>query len=408
MLSHQDQRLVAAVDARLKDALTTLSRWCAINSYTRNLDGLQGLGETIVADFPDLAADACWQELPPASDVNAAGVLENRPMAPALVFASPATPAHVPRVLLLAHLDTVYPPEQHVPPRFSTDWKTLYAPGAIDAKGGILVMLAALSAVTAVVPPGRLAWTVVLNGDAEAGSPSSAGFLREQAAPHQLGLVFEPALPDGSLAAARRGAGTYCLVIHGRKAHSGRQPEHGRNAVAALGSVFGELERYLEQASGLSVSLGQVQGGTDAGTVPDLGILRFTARFDDTDIQHRFESFLAVLRDKIARRDGFQAELYGGMTNPPKPLSPSSQFLLGACGDCARDLGFELHWRPTLGASDGNKLAGAGLPVVDTLGVCGDGSHTPDEACRVDSIWERSRMTALLLGRLADGSLRLP
>jgi glutamate carboxypeptidase len=99
--------------------------------------------------------------------------------------------------------------------------------------------------------------------------------------------------------------------------------------------------------------------------------------------------------------------VHGGLVNPPKALSAGSEELLGAARACAAELGRELHWEDTGGACDGNKLAAAGLPVIDTLGVCGGHLHAPNEFCHLPSLAERAALTALLLMRLASGAIRL-
>src|SRR5262249_39128994 len=145
---------------------------------------------------------------------------KSRPLGKALAFQSP--PRAGPRVLLGIHYDTVFGVDHLFQSVTRVDENTLRGPGVCDAKGGLLVLLHALLALERSPVAGSLAWEVLLNPDEEIGSPGSGSLFAAAAKRNDIGLLFEPALPDGSLVASRKGSGNFTFIVHGRAAHAGR------------------------------------------------------------------------------------------------------------------------------------------------------------------------------------------
>ncbi|MEO7958281.1 MAG: hydrolase [Fibrobacteria bacterium] len=284
----------------------------------------------------------------------------------------------------------------------------LHASGAADAKGGLVILLKALEAFEASPFAGEVGWEVLLNPDEELGSPGSLPLLKEAAARNHLGLLFEPSLPDGHLVGARKGSGNFTAVIRGRAAHAGRDPHLGRNAIHALAEFIVDLDRFARKVPGLNVNVGKVEGGGAVNRVPDLAIARFNLRAGDSVDQAAAEDWLRAQAAEFAQREGYALEIHGGFSAPPKPLGGGTLELLQAVVASGRELGLELKWRSSGGVSDGNKLAAAGLPNVDTLGARGGDIHSPREFLILDSLAERARLTALLLMRLGSGELAWP
>src|SRR6185503_10566896 len=153
----------------------------------------------------------------------------------------------------------------------------LNGPGVADMKGGIAVMLAALKAVEASPAAGQLGYEVVINSDEEVGSLSSAALLARAAQGKAAALTYEPAaLPDGTLAGARPGSGNFALIVRGRSAHAGRNPEDGRNALLAAADLA--LKLAAAKGPGLSINPSRIEGGSPSNVVPDLAVLRVNLR----------------------------------------------------------------------------------------------------------------------------------
>ncbi|MBY0423094.1 MAG: hydrolase, partial [Parvularculaceae bacterium] len=312
------------------------------------------------------------------------------------------------RVLLAGHMDTVFAPDHPFQTGRFLDADTLNAPGAADMKGGLLVMLYALKAVEASPFAERIGYEIILNADEEIGSPGSAAILAEAAGRAHFACVYEPALADGTLAGARKGSGNYSLVVSGRSAHAGRNPEEGRNAVVAAMRLGLGLDALNGARPGLSVNVARLDGGGPNNVVPDGAVLRFNARAALAADADWFESEVRKRVEALGREDGFSAHLHGGFSRPPKPMTPAMEAFFNAVRAVGAELGLSVRWQATGGVCDGNNIAAAGVPVVDTLGVRGGAIHSADEFVRLDSLEERARLSALLLLRVAAGDIPNP
>jgi glutamate carboxypeptidase len=360
----------------------------------------------VVRSFEGLGGDVRWIELPPQQTVDSSGQAVSRPLGRA-VHITRRRDAPL-RVLLAIHVDTVYGPDDPFQQTTRVDGNTLRGPGVTDAKGGLAVMLVALEALERSAFADKIGWDVFINPDEEIGSPGSAPFLTALASEHALGLLFEPALPDGSLVGARKGSGTFSAVFGGRAAHSGRDPQAGRNAVHAMAEFVVALNAVSAGSPGITVNVGRVEGGGPVNVVPDRAACYFNVRVASADEQQKVERHLERLRDDYNARDGLRLTLSGKFTSPPKPLDGPTRRLLEQLASCGCELGLDIGWSDTGGVCDGNRLAAAGLPNVDSLGPRGGGLHSPQEFLLLDSLTERAKLAALLLMKLASGEFPWP
>lgn len=303
-----------------------------------------------------------------------------------------------PRVLIAGHLDTVFDPDG--PFRELTiapDGRTATGPGVVDMKGGILIAVIALEALEAAGID--LPWTFLLNSDEETGSYASDRALREVAAQHEFGLALEPALPDGSLAIARKGSGQFFIEAHGRSAHAGRDFDKGVSAVYALAETLVQVGRLSDLSRGITVNVGPLKGGGATNVVPDYAAAWGNTRFPDAgagaDIGAALDR-LATPGDALPR-----IVVHRSFNRPAKPRTPGTDRLAMLAREVAETLGQQLPFAETGGVCDGNNLQDAGLPTIDTLGVRGGGLHTHQEWIDLASLTERATLLACLLERLA-------
>ena len=397
-------RWLDPIDARKTPMQRDLIELAAINSGSDNLTGVNRVGRVMARHLAALQPAVERHTLKPVEHVADDGTTSRRVLADARSFRKrPQAPV---QVLLGGHLDTVYPadhPFQQV--THTDDGGRLNGPGVADLKGGLIVMLAALAALEASPWREHIGWEVLLNPDEEIGSPGSAGLLAQAAKRHDFGLVYEPSMPDGGLAGARKGSGNFTLVARGRAAHAGRAHHRGRNALRALADALAAIDDLNGQRAGLTVNPAFVHGGGPSNVVPDTGVLRFNVRVARADDQAWFEHELAAIIDRGNARDGLGLERHGGFTRPPKELTPANDALFELLADCGARLHQDIAWHATGGCCDGNNLAAAGLPNIDTLGVIGGAIHSSDEYVELDSLVPRARLSALLLMRLAAGEL---
>jgi glutamate carboxypeptidase len=267
-------------------------------------------------------------------------------------------------------------------------------------KGGIAVMLAALKAVEQSPLAERFGYEVVLNSDEEVGSLSSAPLLARSAAGKRAALTYEPAaLPDGTLAGARPGSGNFAMVVSGRSAHAGRNPEDGRNALLAAADLALRLDRL--KRDGLTVNPSRIDGGSPSNVVPDLAILRVNLRPRTPEIEAEAGRAIADAVAAVASERDVAIHAHGGFGRPPKPLTAEAEALFGLVKQAGADLGQNIAWQPSGGVCDGNNIAACGVPVVDTMGVRGGKIHSMEEFLIVDSLAERAALSAVTILRLA-------
>lgn len=254
----------------------------------------------------------------------------------------------------------------------------------------------------------NLGWQVLLNPDEEIGSVASDPLLKAAAQGKMLGLVYEPALADGTLAGARKGSGNFTLVVRGRAAHAGRNPEEGRNAIVALADITQRVFALNGQREGLTLNPAKLEGGGALNVVPDLAILRFNIRTREAADEAWVLGELHKLVDEWANKDGYHAELHGHFTRKPKPMAPAVKAVFDLVQQCGAELGLTIGIKPSGGCCDGNNLWHHGLPNVDTLGVRGANIHSAEEVAYLDSFAERAQLSALILMKLARGDAKLP
>ena len=288
----------AAQAATLRDELLRLAD---INSGSFNPHGVRRVAEALLPRFEALGADAQWIELAAHQSTADSGAFRERPIGPALrLRVRPDAPL---QVFLGGHLDTVYASEHPFQTARFVDEDTVHGPGVADLKGGLLAMWLALATLERSPWRERIGWEVLLNPDEEIGSQGSAPLLAEAAQRNRFGLIYEPAFADGSLASSRKGSGNFEILVHGRAAHAGRNPEAGRNAVVAAARVIGAINDL--QREGVTINPAYIRGGGALNVVPDFTLFKFNVRTQ----QRGDESWLREQLDRIFRAHGGEALL---------------------------------------------------------------------------------------------------
>lgn len=382
--------------------LDDVQEWCAINTGTGNIEGLEKQAAALADAFSTLPGEVELVDPAPVTGIAADGSeFEIRNGRHLVVRVRPTANR---RVLLTGHMDTVFPKDH---PFQQLKWlsdEVLNGPGVADMKGGIAVILHALRAFEASGKAASLGYDIMINSDEETGSLASAALIAELAREKIAALTFEPAaLPDGTLAHARGGTGNYSITITGKSAHAGRNPEEGRNAIVAAADLILRLKAL--EGEDITVNPAKLEGGGPNNVVPDHAVLRFNIRPKSTDAMERFDSALDEVLREIQARHEVATRRHGGVTRPPKPVDAKAQALFELVRECGAELGQEIGWKSTGGVCDGNNIAACGVPVVDTMGVRGGSIHSPDEFLIVPSLAERAALSALVLSRIADGAL---
>jgi glutamate carboxypeptidase len=381
--------------------LAQVEAWAAVNSGTRNLAGLTTMAGLLRDAFAVLPGKITLVEPTPVDSVGADGVVS--PIKHGKHLHLVVRPDASVRMLFTGHMDTVYPVDHAFQSLQWLDDGRLNGPGVADMKGGLSVMLAALQAVEASPLAARIGYEIVINSDEETGSFSSAALLARAAHRKVAALTYEPALADGTLAGARGGTGNFSIIVHGRSAHAGRNPEDGRNALVAAADIAVRLSKV--RGPSLAVNPARIEGGGPNNVVPDLAILRINFRPATLDDIARARSHIDSVVAMVAAEHDVRIEVHGSFNRPPKPIDPGAARLFDLVKASGADLNLDIAWKATGGVCDGNNIAAAGVPVVDTMGVRGGAIHSTDEFMIPDSLAERAALSAVTILRVAEGRL---
>jgi len=400
-LTSSENTLIDGVDDNFADMLATVETWSAQNSGSYNREGLIAMRALLSDRFSELPGNIKEVTLPAGLHVTENGEVQTILYEPALqVSVRPDAPV---QIVLTGHYDTVFPEGFHFQKPVRMDEDTINGPGTADMKAGLMVMLTALQTLERSKNANKIGYTVLMSPDEEIGSPGSSTILAELGRRSHIGLTYEPALADGSMAGARKGSGNFSLVIKGRAAHAGREHHIGRNAIATMAEFIGGIEALNGQREGVTFNIAKIDGGGAFNIVPELAIGRFNVRMKETEDMAWIERCLEALVTKLNQKDGIHAHMHGGFTRPPKPMAPANAQVFKWVKQAGGLLGQEIKWSPSGGVCEGNNLWAASCPNVDTLGVRGGDIHSDREFMKISSLVERARLSSVILMKLASG-----
>lgn len=300
------------------------------------------------------------------------------------------------RLLLIGHLDTVYPNGTAAARPMRFEGAKILGPGVGDMKSGLLTGIYAMRAlqVTGFDDFAELAF--FFNSEEEAGSPLSRMLYTPIARQMDAALVLEAARINGDIVSARKGAGVYYVRVRGKAAHAGVEPEKGANAILEMAHQIIAFQKLNGLAPGVTVNVGVINGGTAHNVVPAEAELEVDVRAVDLAGVAAFRQAVAGLSG-LTTVPGTRVQIEGDFTLFPMAKTPATAFLVELAQEVARDLGFEIKDMATGGASDANEIAGLGIPVLDGLGPVGGLGHSPDEYIEQASILPRTTLLAGLI-----------
>jgi glutamate carboxypeptidase len=297
-----------------------------------------------------------------------------------------------PRVLVLAHHDTVWPVGSLATHPFSIEGGVLRGPGCFDMLTGLVMALHALGGMRlAAGGPGAV--TLLVTGDEEIGSPSSRALIEEEARGCRAALVLEAAGDGGALKIGRKGVSLYRVEIEGRAAHAGLEPEKGLNATVELAHQVLAVAGFGDAAMQTSVTPTIAASGTTTNTVAAYAEFSVDARAFTVDEQERVDRAMRALTSVT----GATLTVHGGINRPPLEPRAAEPLLARAQAVAARLELPEPVGTVVGGASDGNFTAGVGVPTLDGLGAVGGGAHADHEHTLVDEIAPRTTLLAELI-----------
>lgn len=309
------------------------------------------------------------------------------------------------RILLCGHADTVYPVGTvmtRMMCRDANDPNHLLGAGVADMKSGLLSGLYAVAALQALQLDQWEEVAMIVNSEEEVGSPVSHDWMVALAKVYDAALVLEPGRANGNVVTGRKGGGSWDIIVEGRAAHAGVEPEKGANAIIQLLHHAVALHAINGTIPNATVVVGKIKGGEAYNMVPPYAEMSLDTRALE---QEGLNALERAIRDTIAategRVPGTRTIVKGGINKMVMPRTEQNLELFRLAQESAKALGFTLDEQVTGGMSDGNHLAEGGIPVLDALGPVGGRAHSPDEYVRLDTLVPRTAMVAGLIYRLS-------
>lgn len=301
------------------------------------------------------------------------------------------------RILLVAHLDTVFAKGTVSKRNFQIKGDIAYGPGVSDCKSGVVTIMAALENLNRLGTwPGREIGCF-FNTDEEIGSPSSRPIIEELAQDAEAVLVVEPAEGE-NITITRKGIGRFTLQVFGKAAHSGSDYQVGRNAILELAHKIIAIQELTDLTAGITLNVGVVSGGIRPNIVPDYAEaeidLRIVYTGQETKVQDNLNRIAAT-----SKVNGVLAKLSGGITRPPMPLLPQNEKLYNDFAKVARGLDMKLGIFHSGGGSDANFTSELGVPTIDGVGPQGGGHHSEAEYLELPSLERRIKLLTEFLKR---------
>lgn len=299
-------------------------------------------------------------------------------------------------ILFLGHTDTVHPrnSKEKNPTRIENG--KLYGCGTFDMKANIILILEVLRAFNELNLKPKKPITILLSCDEEIGSPTGRALVEREARNAEFCLVCEPSA-NGKVKTGRKGTGMFRLKTRGIPAHAGLEPEKGASAVLEISRQIPKIHELNDLKKGTTVNVCTIKGGTTSNVIPEHASCEIDVRFTRQSEAERIENALKNLRsfdEKVS------LEIVGEINRPPMERTEKVIKLFEKARNLAAGFDYNLEETEVGGASDGNFVGALGVPVLDGLGLSGNGAHTLEEFFFIEDIPKRAVLLSLLL--LAD------
>lgn len=305
-----------------------------------------------------------------------------------------------PKILILAHMDTVFPEGTATERPFTIKDGRAYGPGVIDMKASHVMLYFAIKHLAETKSSIIKNVEIILNSDEEIGTISSRALIEERARDKRCVFVLEPAREDGSIVSSRRGVGEYKLQVTGKAAHSGIEPEKGRSAIEELAHKILELQNLSDPDENLNVNVGLIEGGTSVNTVAPVAEASIDVRISTSK---QGEWIHNKIQDVCSEEEvrGTELKLTGGINRPPMVFTDEIEKLVNIVQKEAEKLGIHVEHTATGGGSDASFTANMGIPTLDGLGPVGGKQHSQEEYLEIDSLLERTHLFINVLKRFS-------
>jgi glutamate carboxypeptidase len=300
------------------------------------------------------------------------------------------------QILMIGHTDTVHPRGSLSERPWRREAGKIYGPGIFDMKANCVLAIEVLRTLVELQATPSHGVTIVLTCDEEVGSLSGWPLIEKvaKAQPARCAFVMEPPASGGRVKTSRKGTGIFAIKVEGKAAHAGLEPEKGASAILELARQTEQLHAINVSGSGITLNVGVVHGGTRSNVVAAEAQGEIDVRFSTRAESLEIERILSNLKPIDERTKVYVS---GGINRPPMERTAAVVELFEKARAIAADFDFDLGEAQVGGASDGNFLAAMGIPVLDGLGISGDGAHAVHEHIEADDIARRGALIGGLL-----------
>jgi glutamate carboxypeptidase len=371
--------------------LAAVERLVVVNSFTDNRDGGVRVGELLAAELSSIEGVSVR-------------ALPSTRFAPHLIASTRAAEASAEGcVAIVGHLDTVFPPGTFE--GFRRDGALARGPGVLDMKGGLVLAIEALRALSAAGLLGRARVRFAIVSDEEVGSPEGQPLLRRELEGAACALILEAGRAADKVITARKGTGGARVSATGRAAHSGNAHEQGANAIWALARFVDRAQALTDYARGVTVSVGKISGGQSKNTVPDQAECALDFRFERlADGEATFAALREAAAAAAASLPGTGMRVEGGPARMPLERTEANVALYREYAAHARAAGLGDGESALLGGgSDASTTATMGIPSIDGLGPRGSGFHTKEELIEVATLVPKAEAMAAFIAARFPG-----
>lgn len=366
------------------EKLTLLEKLVNIDSGSHDKKGVDKIGEVLAGLYQSIGFRV--------------EIVEEKEVGNHLILRHPE--AENPKIIIIAHMDTVFPEGTAKERPYRMDGDRAYGPGVIDMKASHVLLFFALKHLAEKNNACLRNIELIFNSDEEIGSVHSRELIEKHAKGKEYALIMEPARKDGSVVTERRGSGTYTLTVEGEAAHSGIEPEKGKSAIEELAHKIVKLQELNDHENGVSVNVGLIEGGTTVNTVSAHAVGHVDVRVSSLEQIRPLEQKMEEVCE-THDVEGTRIELTGHLDRPPMVKTEKSKALYQLAKELAKELNIDLKETFTGGGSDASFTASMGVATLDGLGPIGGNAHSDSEYLEIPSMEERQLLFIKLVERLS-------
>lgn len=369
---------------QLPEMLTKLEEIVNIDSGSRFKAGVDEVGDRLAREYKKIGFTV--------------KIHENKTLGNNLVLKHKSV--KLPKILVIAHMDTVFPEGTAKERPFRIENGYAYGPGVADMKASHISLLYAMKYLQSLDPDALKNVVIILNADEEIGSRTSRTLIEHYSRLVDYALVMEPARKDGSVVSSRRGGGRYIMRVRGKAAHSGVAPKEGISAIQELAYKITKLHQLSDHDNGVSINVGKIEGGRSTSVIPDSAVgyvdVRVQNKKQGRDVTEQIETICAE-----SDVEGTTIDLEGGINRPPMEFDEKNQELLAIVKSVGEKHGITVTDTHTGGGSDASFPSYLGVATIDGMGPIGDKMHNEGENVLVESLPERTLLLAETIRELS-------